>query len=83
MSSVQLPAGNTVIDLPETESASKQPTTDQAWFEHICETTGFSPLKSFEIQQIPELDEPAARSPFQDPVFGTCLVRVTDRSARF
>ena len=29
----------------------------------------------------PDLAEPAARSPFRDPVFGTCLVRVTDRQA--
>jgi hypothetical protein len=68
-------------DLPETELRIKKPAGDQAWFEDACEYTEFSPLTSFEIRQIPELDEPAARSPFQDPVFGTCLVRVTDRSA--
>jgi hypothetical protein len=27
------------------------------------------------------MPEPAARVPFRDPVFGTCLVRVTDRTA--
>ncbi|HUT20042.1 MAG TPA: hypothetical protein VM366_12885, partial [Anaerolineae bacterium] len=34
-----------------------------------------------EIYQIPQMAEPAARVPFRDPVFGTCLVRVTDRQA--
>jgi len=32
-----------------------------------------------DIYQTPEMAEPAARAPFRDPVFGTCMVRVTDR----
>ena len=32
-----------------------------------------------DIYQTPEIAEPAARVPFRDPVFGTCIVRVTDR----
>jgi hypothetical protein len=51
------------------------------WFEGWCEQLPFTPLTNFEIQQVPDLDEPAPRVPFQDPVFGTCLVRVTDRSS--
>jgi hypothetical protein len=35
----------------------------------------------FDVRQTPNLPEPAARTPFRDPVFGTCLVRVTDRKA--
>ena len=35
----------------------------------------------FEVQRPPSVAEPPARSPFRDPVFGTCLVRVTDRQA--
>lgn len=31
--------------------------------------------------QPPATDEPPARAPFRDPVFGACLVRVTDRRA--
>jgi len=27
------------------------------------------------------MEEPVARVPFRDPVFGTCVVRVTDRHA--
>jgi len=30
---------------------------------------------------VPSLDEPPARLPFRDPVFGTCMVRVTDRAS--
>ena len=52
---------------------------DEDWSENTCEHIQFSPLTNFEIQQIPALDEPAPRTPFHDPVFGTCLVRVTDR----
>jgi hypothetical protein len=35
----------------------------------------------FDVRQAPNLPEPAAHAPFRDPVFGTCLVRVTDRKA--
>ena len=37
------------------------------------------PVNDFEVRQTPDLPEPPARVPFGDPVFGTCLVRVTDR----
>jgi len=37
-------------------------------------------VTDLEVRQTPSLDEPAARVPFRDPVFGTCLVRVTDRT---
>ncbi len=36
-------------------------------------------VMDFEVRQPPQLPEPAAHSPFRDPVFGSCLVRVTDR----
>ncbi|MCZ7657720.1 MAG: hypothetical protein M5U07_07600 [Xanthobacteraceae bacterium] len=34
------------------------------------------------MRQPPRLAEPPARRPFRDPAFGTCLVRLTDRTAR-
>jgi hypothetical protein len=37
-------------------------------------------VTDFEVRQTPSLAEPPARVPFRDPVFGTCLVRVTDRT---
>jgi hypothetical protein len=36
-------------------------------------------VTDFEIYQTPDLLEPDPRTPFRDPVFGTCVVRVTDR----
>lgn len=38
-------------------------------------------VTDFEVRETPSLDEPSARAPFRDPVFGSCLVRVTDRTA--
>ena len=37
-------------------------------------------VTDFQVRQAPARPEPAARTPFRDPVFGTCLVRVTDRA---
>jgi len=37
-------------------------------------------ITDFELQEAPQLAEPAARLPFRDPVFGMCMVRVTDRA---
>ena len=51
------------------------------WFEGWCEQLEFIPFTNLGVQQIPDLDEPAPRVSFQDPIFGTCLVRVTDRSS--
>ena len=40
----------------------------------------FSPAETgLEVRQTPSLKEPNPREPYQDPVFGTCIVRVTDR----
>ena len=38
-------------------------------------------VTGLEVYQTPKMDEPQARLPFRDPVFGTCIVRVTDRHA--
>ncbi len=37
-------------------------------------------VTDFDVRQPPSLPEPAARLPFRDPVFGVCVVRVTDRT---
>lgn len=34
-----------------------------------------------EVRQAPDLPEPQPRLPFRDPIFGTCVVRVTNRDA--
>jgi hypothetical protein len=38
-------------------------------------------VTDFDVRQAPKMDEPPARVPFRDPVFGSCLMRVTDRRA--
>lgn len=38
-------------------------------------------VTDLEVRQPPSLAEPAPRVSFRDPVFGTCVVRVTDRNS--
>lgn len=38
-------------------------------------------VTDLEVRPSPALKEPQARQPFRDPVFGSCLVRVSDRTA--
>lgn len=38
-------------------------------------------VTSLDLLPEPPVEEPAPRTPFQDPVFGTCLMRVTDRQS--
>ena len=47
----------------------------------LCDETAIAFITDFNVYQTPDLAEPDPRIPFRDPVFGTCLVRVTDRRA--
>jgi hypothetical protein len=38
-------------------------------------------IDDFNVYQAPDVPEPDPRTSFRDPVFGTCIVRVTDRQA--
>ncbi len=38
-------------------------------------------ITNFDILQAPGMDEPPASIPFRDPVFGTCMIRLTNRFA--
>ena len=38
-------------------------------------------VTDFQVRQVPDLPEPQPRVSFRDPVLGTCLVHVTDRSS--
>jgi hypothetical protein len=49
--------------------------------ESLCPDPQPPLVTDFEVRQTPDLPEPSPRVPFRDPVFGTCLVRVTDRTA--
>jgi hypothetical protein len=51
--------------------------------EITCDRLDFEPVMDFEIRGIPALDEPPPRSPYHDPVFGTCLIRVSDWPSDF
>jgi hypothetical protein len=45
----------------------------------LCPEPWTNRVSHLEVLQYPNLAEPPARTPFRDPLFGTCLVRVTDR----
>ncbi len=38
-------------------------------------------ITDFQVYQLPQFPEPQPRVPFRDPVFGSCVVRVTDRTS--
>ena len=59
------------------------PTADpgQALPSPLCPDPQPPLVTGLEVLKPPSMAEPPPRSPFRDPVFGTCLVRVTDRAA--
>ena len=63
--------------LTRTAAAAASPTVEEL----ACSDPQPPFVTDFEVRQTPPLDEPQARIPFRDPVFGTCLVRATDRKA--
>ncbi len=54
---------------------------DEALPSPLCPGPHPSFITDFEVRVPPSLAQPAPRSPFRDPIFGTCLVRVTDHRA--
>jgi hypothetical protein len=46
-----------------------------------CDNLAAGFVTDLDVRQTPQLAEPDPRTPFRDPEFGTCLVRVTDRRA--
>ncbi len=47
----------------------------------LCPDPAPPPVTDRDVRQPADLPEPAPRAPFRDPVFGACVVRVTDRAA--
>jgi hypothetical protein len=45
----------------------------------LCAQPGFPTVTDFGVRSAAPTPEPPPRSPFVDPAFGTCVVRVTDR----
>jgi len=67
---------------PLASDATPLPTATSASAPASALCSGSQPqfVTDFEVRQTPSLPEPSARVPFRDPVFGTCVVRVTDRT---
>lgn len=63
--------------------ASREPPTPQSVSSRpvapSCPGPQRAPVEDQMVRQAPKLSEPAARVPFRDPVFGSCLTRLTDR----
>ena len=74
----ELPAGTVQ---PRPTLLPPLPTTQRTPFSLRCPPTASPLITHLDVLQYPDLPEPAPLQPFRDPVFGTCLVRVTDRSA--
>jgi hypothetical protein len=45
----------------------------------LCPHQEMTLVTDWNVYQTPRLPEPDPRTPFRDPVFGTCIVRITDR----
>jgi len=63
----------TVIYLPVVLRLERTPISS------LCPGSQPPLVTDLNVRQTPPFPEPMARVPFRDPVFGTCLVRVTDR----
>ncbi len=48
-------------------------------FDEACDYADYQPVKDLFVNDVPAIKEPEPRTLFDDPVFSTCLVRVTDR----
>jgi hypothetical protein len=46
-----------------------------------CENPPMPTVTDKSVKQVPSIAKPAARTQYTDPVFGTCIVRVTDHGA--
>lgn len=47
----------------------------------LCTDPQSGLINDFNVYQTPDITEPDPRAPFRDSVFGTCVVRVTDRQS--
>jgi hypothetical protein len=75
-------AGDTPTSSLDTSSLdTPSPPLSGGIVESLCPDSQPPLVTDLDVRQTPDLPEPPARVPFRDPVFGTCLVRVTDREA--
>ena len=77
------PGAGMVEDEPERPEPSQAtlltPDPAAALPSPLCPGSGPPPVTDLEVRAPPRLAEPAPRRPYRDPVFGTCIVRITDR----
>ncbi|MCG2770442.1 MAG: hypothetical protein L6435_18995, partial [Anaerolineae bacterium] len=75
--------GEPTPEYPELPPQAALPTAnpDEALPSPLCPGPQPPFITDFEVRAPPSLAQPAPRSPFRDPLFGTCLVRVTDHRA--
>ena len=74
------PAQDLDADVPP-QIVLPTPDPDEALPSPLCPDSQPPLITDFEVRKPPSLDQPLPRLPFRDPIFGTCLVRVTDRQA--
>ena len=63
-----------------TSDLSHDPGVDEADIPIRCPEIRDELVTNREILMPPSLPEPSPRVPFVDPIFGTCIMRITDRS---
>ena len=61
------------------ETVAAAPSVMPAGSDCTASFSGAAPVTDLEVHPMPDLADPAPREWFVDPVFGTCLVRVTNR----
>ena len=75
------PAATEIAPAPASPQPPASTGPQQAPGAPLCPDPQPPLVADFEVRQAPDLPEPPARVPFRDPTFGTCTVRVTDRTA--
>jgi hypothetical protein len=77
------PGAGIVEDEPEgpepSQAALLTPDPGAALPSPLCPGSGPPLVTDLEVRVPPRTGEPAPRAPYRDPVFGTCIVRVTNR----
>jgi hypothetical protein len=76
----QQPSGEPVTEESAPEPAVPTLRSDRPSTPALCADSQSAWVTNFDVFPEPSIPEPEPRLPFRDPVFGSCLVRVTDRN---
>jgi hypothetical protein len=80
-STPKVEATHTDVPAAESEGTPTPLVAASPQFEKLCPDPQPPFVTDLAVRQTPDRAEPPRGAPFRDPVFGTCLVRVTDRNA--